>query len=180
VCTITVDFPSTSAIAASSWYLTVDTVSNVDYLEGETVSVITDGGVHPDVVVTDGVINLDYQASVVHFGLPVKGLIKSMNLEIENLFNTKIAPLLDLWANTFKLIGTPAESPRYAQIFVDFSAEELSLKSTVSEIAYKIEGLTREELSTLLNLHVNGALWEQWKEFRTAYLLKQHNTINPY
>ena len=47
----------------------VDTLRGFYHLEGETIKVLVDGGGHPDVVVTDGVINLDYEGSTIHGGL---------------------------------------------------------------------------------------------------------------
>lgn len=48
----------------------VTSVSGLSHLEGETVSVVTDGAAHPDVVVTNGAISLQWSASVVSAGLP--------------------------------------------------------------------------------------------------------------
>lgn len=45
------------------------TITGLWHLEGETVKVLADGGVHPDVTVTNGSITLEQNASVVHVGL---------------------------------------------------------------------------------------------------------------
>jgi len=81
VCTIVVDFDNTNVIPAGFWYLTTDDISGLDHLEGETVGVVTDGSVHPDEVVTNGAISLDYQASKIHVGLKYIGFIKTMSIE---------------------------------------------------------------------------------------------------
>lgn len=47
------------------------TISALDWLEGKTVSVLADGAVHPQRVVTGGQITLDNAASVVQVGLPI-------------------------------------------------------------------------------------------------------------
>ncbi len=80
-CKITVDFDSTDAIAATEWYLTADSLSGVDHLEGESVGIVTDGAVHPDGTVEDGSVSLDYQASVIHVGEKYRGFMRSMNVE---------------------------------------------------------------------------------------------------
>lgn len=80
-CDIDVDFPSTAAIAAGDWYLTTDAVEGLDHLEGEEVQVVADGAIHPDATVTDGSIDLDYQASYVMVGLKYTGIIKTMPIE---------------------------------------------------------------------------------------------------
>lgn len=80
-CTILEDFDATTAIPAGEWYLTADEVSGLDHLEGKTVSIISDGGQHPQRTVTDGAVTLDGQASVVHVGLPYTGYLETNDLE---------------------------------------------------------------------------------------------------
>lgn len=80
-CDIKQDFDSVTAMAAGNWFFTVGVIY-FDHLEGETVKVITDGAAHPDEVVTNGQITLDYQASVVCVGLGYTGILKTMNLEV--------------------------------------------------------------------------------------------------
>lgn len=48
----------------------VTVISGLNHLEGETVSILADGNVHAQRVVTGGAITLDRTASVVHVGLP--------------------------------------------------------------------------------------------------------------
>lgn len=81
-CNIIEDFDDTSVMAAGDWFLTTDSPTNLDHLEGETVHVIADGAVHPDREVSEGAISLQYQASVIHIGLRYKGILKTMNLEV--------------------------------------------------------------------------------------------------
>jgi len=59
----------------------VTTISGLDHLEGETVSILTNGGVHPQEVVTSGAITLDYPASAIIVGLPYVSTCETMNLE---------------------------------------------------------------------------------------------------
>jgi len=80
-CTITKNFDTTDVMAAGNWYLTAQTISGLDHLEGEDVSIIADGGQHPLETVTDGELTLDYQVSVAHIGLKYIGFLKTMNLE---------------------------------------------------------------------------------------------------
>lgn len=81
VCTVKKDFINTNAIAAGNWYLTTNSISGLDHLEGETVTIIADGGDHADKTVSSGAVTLDAQFSKVHVGLGYVGLIKSMSLE---------------------------------------------------------------------------------------------------
>ncbi len=80
-CEIVEDFDSTNAMAAGYWYLTAGSFTGLDHLEGMTVSVVTDGGQHPQKTVSSGEIELDRQASVVHVGLPYTGYIETNDLE---------------------------------------------------------------------------------------------------
>jgi len=81
-CEIYEDFDSTDAIAAGRWFLTTDSITGLDHLEGETVDIATDGGVHAQKTVASGAITLDDQASVVHVGLGYRGYIKTMPIEV--------------------------------------------------------------------------------------------------
>lgn len=47
------------------------TISGLTWLEGKTVSILADGAVHPQRVVTNGQITLDNAATVVQVGLPI-------------------------------------------------------------------------------------------------------------
>ena len=80
-CNILEDFDATSAIPAGEWYLTAETFSGLEHLEGCLVTVITDGGQHDTRTVTNGSITLDEQASVVHVGLGYVGYLETNDLE---------------------------------------------------------------------------------------------------
>jgi len=56
--------------------------SGLDHLEGETVSILADGWVHPERVVTAGAVTLEAAASVVTIGLPYISRFKSMKPSI--------------------------------------------------------------------------------------------------
>lgn len=60
-----------------------DSLSGLDHLEGETVAILADGHVHPQRVVESGAIELEYEASVVHVGLPVTSDLETLNIELE-------------------------------------------------------------------------------------------------
>jgi hypothetical protein len=83
------DFDSTS-YATLAWYLTDQTITGLDHLEGETVGVITDGAVHPDATVTDGAITLDYPARYAIIGLRYVGLVRTLDTEIAGIPGTAI------------------------------------------------------------------------------------------
>lgn len=56
------------------------TITGLDHLEGQTVAVLADGRVHSNEVVSGGQITLDFEASVVHVGLPYTWEFESLKL----------------------------------------------------------------------------------------------------
>lgn len=58
-----------------------DVISGLSHLEGEVMAILADGAVHPRRTVASGAITLDYEASVVHAGLPYTSTFKSIPLE---------------------------------------------------------------------------------------------------
>lgn len=81
---ITSDF-LTDDLIPTQWYLTASEISGLEYYEGQTVQVITDGGDHQDCVVENGSITLDYQSSFVHVGYGYRGIVRGMDLEAQGL-----------------------------------------------------------------------------------------------
>ena len=57
------------------------TVSGLDHLEGETVSILADGATHPDETVSSGSVTLDRSATKIHIGLPYTSLLQTMRIE---------------------------------------------------------------------------------------------------
>ena len=58
----------------------VTTLSGLEHLEGETVSILADGAVCPRQVVTNGKIDLEVAASIVHVGLPIRSVFQTLPL----------------------------------------------------------------------------------------------------
>lgn len=79
--TIIIPFPSLDPINSSDWRLTVLSVSGLDHLEGETVSVLADGSPHPDVVVDSGSVDLEFPASYVVVGKNFMSTITPVPIE---------------------------------------------------------------------------------------------------
>jgi hypothetical protein len=59
----------------------VTNISGMDHLEGETVTILADGAVHPNQTVVSGSIDLNHSAEVVHIGLAYEGLLEPMPLQ---------------------------------------------------------------------------------------------------
>jgi hypothetical protein len=58
------------------------TVSGLDHLEGLTVSITVSGATHPDRLVTNGTLVLDYPYSQIRAGLKYTSTIQTMSLEV--------------------------------------------------------------------------------------------------
>jgi hypothetical protein len=73
-----IDYDKTNTVAKN-----VTTISGLDHLEGETVSVLVDGSPDQDYEVSDGSIELADGASVVHAGLSYESDLETLNPEIQ-------------------------------------------------------------------------------------------------
>lgn len=68
----------------------VDEVSNLDHLEGETVSVLADGSIVEGLTVTDGAVTLPHEASEIHVGLPYTSSLAPMGVELAGESGTSV------------------------------------------------------------------------------------------
>lgn len=85
--------PSGPQDSAGMWYLdsalsysgpSTATISGLDHLEGETVSVLADGAAHPERVVSGGEITLDGEYTEVVVGLKFTSLATTLPLEAQS------------------------------------------------------------------------------------------------
>jgi hypothetical protein len=90
-CDILQDFDSINTIYANNWFLSVTEISGLEHLEGETVTIQSDGSVHPEQTVVDGSISLDAPATVVIVGLGYRGWIRTMPLESRSVSGSSMA-----------------------------------------------------------------------------------------
>lgn len=56
-------------------------IGALGHLEGETVSILSEGAVHPDRVVKDGVVILDHETTFAHIGLGYTSELETLNIE---------------------------------------------------------------------------------------------------
>ena len=55
------------------------TLTGIDWLEGETVNILVDGAVHPQKTVSGGSITLNYSTTgIIQLGLPIQGRVKTL------------------------------------------------------------------------------------------------------
>lgn len=81
---------------------------------------------------------------------------------------------MHLQCGAFMLLGTPRETPRYLN-FGEFDDDTrvLTIQSTqTSKIFFEVE--------TDFDFIEVDVLWNQFKEYRTEFLVTNYPTINPY
>lgn len=77
--------------------------SGLDHLEGETVTALTDGAVHPDMTVTGGSVTLNYTASKVHIGLRYNSRLKTLPVGDIGNIGSSIGRMMS-WADVYVLL----------------------------------------------------------------------------
>jgi hypothetical protein len=76
------DVPATfQGVATAVWSRAVDDVGGLSHLEGQTVSILADGNVEPQQVVTGGTVHLTRPYTIIHVGLPYVSQLESLDLE---------------------------------------------------------------------------------------------------
>jgi len=86
----------------------VSTISGLDHLEGQTVSILADGASHPDKTVSSGSITLDRSALNVKVGLAYTSLLQTMRLNAGSQNGTsqgKTKRIYDITVRMFETIG---------------------------------------------------------------------------
>ena len=69
--------------AVTTYEVARNVISGITWLESKKVSILADGAVHPQKVVTNGTITLDRASSIVHIGLPYNSDLKSLPLALQ-------------------------------------------------------------------------------------------------
>lgn len=69
--------------ATTAFEVARNTISGLNWLEGKTVSILENGAVHPQRVVTGGSVTLDRASSVVHVGLEYNSDIQTLPLALQ-------------------------------------------------------------------------------------------------
>ena len=90
-----------SALAYSGSAAT--TISGLDHLEGQTVSILADGATHPDKTVSSGSVTLDRSATNVKIGLAYKSILQTMRLDAGSQNGTSQAKTKRIYEITIRL-----------------------------------------------------------------------------
>jgi len=84
------------------------TISGLDHLEGETVSILADGATHPDKTVSSGSITLERSSTKVKVGLAYTSLLQTMRLDAGSQNGTsqsKTKRIYEITARLYESIG---------------------------------------------------------------------------
>ena len=84
------------------------TITSLNHLEGETVTILADGAAHADKTVTDGTITLDRSASKVHVGYGYTSLLETLRMEAgaeDGIAQGKIKRIHGVTARFFQTVG---------------------------------------------------------------------------
>jgi hypothetical protein len=84
------------------------TISGLDHLEGQTVSILADGATHPDKTVSSGSVTLDRSVTNAKIGLAYTSLLQTMRLNAGSQNGTsqgKTKRIYDITVRIFETIG---------------------------------------------------------------------------
>ena len=84
------------------------TISGLDHLEGEEVSILADGATHPNKTVSSGGITLDRSSTKVKVGLPYVSLLQTMRIDAGSQNGTsqsKTKRIYEITARLYESIG---------------------------------------------------------------------------
>lgn len=104
-----------------------DTITGLGHLEGERVVILADGAVHPSQVVTDGSVTLEYEATIVHVGLPYDSILQPMRMDSTDQAGMSMAMVKRIREVTLRVMDTLGIT--YASS-VDGEFNEVEFRST--------------------------------------------------
>lgn len=103
------DIPTTlQSNATGVWARFVTSLSGADHLEGETVSILGDGAVQPDAVVTSGEVELKYRAAIVRLGLSYQSYMVPCRPDASYQYGTaqgKYQKVIDAYVRVWRSLG---------------------------------------------------------------------------
>lgn len=95
------------SVATTVWAWARDSISGLAHLEGKTVSIFADGCVHPQKVVTGGVVTLGRAASSILVGLPYNSDLQTLplSLNIEGFGQGRYKNVNKAWLRVYRSSG---------------------------------------------------------------------------
>lgn len=122
VCRANRDVPEAlRGVATTDWRLARATFTGLSHLEGKTVSILADGSVHPQLVVSGGTITLQTAAAVVHAGLPYVSDLQTLDLSsVQDALRARVknVPSVTVLANSSRglLAGTGFDADKLFEV----------------------------------------------------------------
>ena len=94
-------------VATTVWAWARDSVSGLSHIEGKTVSILADGAVMPQEVVSSGIITIDRPATVIHVGLPYDSDLQTMpiSLNIDGAGQGRYKNINHAWLRVYRSSG---------------------------------------------------------------------------
>lgn len=86
----------------------VSSLSGLDHLEGQSVTILTNGATHPNKTVSSGAIALDRSSTKIHVGLPYTSLLQTMRIESksnEGTFQSKTKRINEVTLRLHETVG---------------------------------------------------------------------------
>lgn len=81
------------------------TITGLDHLEGETVQVLADGAVHPEVTVASGAVTLNYAASKVHIGYNSPAKMRTLQITARGQIQGKAQRISHAYIHFLETVG---------------------------------------------------------------------------
>lgn len=150
-------FPSLAALAT--------TITGLDHLEGETVSILTDGAVHPDRTVVSGDIVLTAPARVAHIGLACPARIVTSDLEAGGQAGTSMGKAARIYWAAVRFVDTLGG-------MIGRPAEDLSEPSTLDEIEYRVPDNAMDSPPPTLSGIVDVPFPGEWEREKSVEILQ--------
>jgi len=99
--------PALRGVATTRWSFARDSISGLGHLEGKTVSILADGAVMPQKVVTAGTVTLQRASTVVHVGLPYDSDLETlpMTLQVEAFGQGRAKNINEAWLRVVSSSG---------------------------------------------------------------------------
>jgi hypothetical protein len=99
---------------------------------------------------------------------------KLFNMDYITPLKEKLDENLHTICGLFKVIGTPAETPRY------FNFKEFDMDTRVLKIGSTQRDSLYFSIQTEFTFVDCDEFWNQFKQYRTEFLKTNYPTINPY
>ena len=133
-----------SSVIEDAWFLdsalqysgsAVTSVSGLDHLEGQTVSILANGATHANKTVSDGSITLDRSATKITVGLPYTSSLQTMRIEsgsADGSAQGKTKRIQELTIRLFETVGAEVGSQADNTDIIPFRDSSMAMDQAVS------------------------------------------------